>query len=72
MLILSRKIGEVLVIADNIKISILAIRGNQVKLGVDAPKDVSVHRKEIFDQLENNQTQDEPNKRADDDTKKLD
>lgn len=51
MLILTRRIGEVLVIGDNVQITVLGVRGNQVRIGVDAPKDISVHRKEIYDQV---------------------
>ena len=47
MLILTRKVGESLLIGDDVSITILNIRGNQVKIGVQAPKDVSVHREEI-------------------------
>jgi len=51
MLILTRRVGEVLVIGDNVKITVLGIRGHQVRIGVDAPKEVSVHRQEIYDQV---------------------
>ncbi|MGV6988315.1 carbon storage regulator CsrA [Testudinibacter sp. P80/BLE/0925] len=51
MLILTRKIGESLLIGEDISISVLSVRGNQVKIGVDAPKDVSVHREEIYQRL---------------------
>ena len=48
MLILTRKVGESVLIGDDISITVLSVRGNQVKLGVQAPKEVSVHREEIF------------------------
>lgn len=48
MLILTRKAGEKLLIGDNIEVTILNVRGGQVKLGVNAPKDVAVHREEIY------------------------
>ena len=57
MLILTRKVGESLLIGDDVSITILNIRGNQVKIGVQAPKDVSVHREEIY--LRIHQTKDE-------------
>lgn len=53
MLILTRRIGEVLVIGDDVKITVLGVRGHQVRIGVDAPKNVAVHRKEIYDQVQN-------------------
>ncbi|EPE74390.1 TPA: carbon storage regulator CsrA [Pasteurella multocida] len=51
MLILTRKVGESLFIGDDISITILNIRGNQVKIGIKAPKDVSVHREEIYQRI---------------------
>ena len=57
MLILTRKVGESLLIGDDVSITILNIRGNQVKIGVQAPKDVSVHREEIYRRI--HQTKDE-------------
>lgn len=51
MLILTRRIGEVLMIGDEIKITILGVRGHQVRIGIDAPKNISVHRKEVYDQV---------------------
>lgn len=51
MLILTRKIGEVLLVGDDVEITVLSIRGNQVKLGVNAPKEILVHRQEIYDKI---------------------
>jgi carbon storage regulator len=47
MLILTRRVDESLVIGDNITVTILGVKGNQVRIGVDAPRDVTVHRKEL-------------------------
>ena len=52
MLILTRKVGESVLIGDGISITVLSVRGNQVKLGVQAPKEVSVHREEIYQRIQ--------------------
>ena len=52
MLILTRRVGETLIINDNIKLTVLGVRGHQVRIGVDAPKDVSVHRQEIYEKIQ--------------------
>lgn len=63
MLILTRKINERVLIGDDIELTVLSIRGNQVKLGINAPKQISVHREEIYQRLhsptENNSSTDE-------------
>ncbi len=51
MLILTRKVGESLIIGDDITVTVLSIIGNQARIGVNAPKDVAVHREEIFNQI---------------------
>ena len=51
MLILTRKVGESVLIGNDISITILSVRGNQVKVGVEAPKEVSVHREEIYQRI---------------------
>ena len=51
MLILTRRIGEKIIIGDNIEVAILGIRGQQVRLGIVAPPDISVHRQEIHDRI---------------------
>ena len=48
MLILTRRIGETLIIGDDVNITVLGVKGNQVRLGINSPKDVSVHREEIY------------------------
>ena len=51
MLILTRKIGESLIIGDDVEITVLSVRGTQVKLGVNAPKEIAVHRQEIYERI---------------------
>ena len=51
MLILTRRLSESLMIGDEITITVLGVKGNQVRLGVDAPKDVAVHREEIYERI---------------------
>jgi carbon storage regulator len=51
MLILTRRLDESLMIGDQVKITVLGVKGSQVRLGIEAPRDVSVHREEIFDRI---------------------
>ena len=67
MLILTRRVGESLVIGDDITITVLGVKGNQARLGVNAPRDVAVHREEIMDKIQSGDTQDADRKREDKD-----
>ena len=55
MLILTRRISESIIVGDDVKITVLGVKGNQVRLGIDAPKSVSVHREEIYQRIQNEQ-----------------
>ncbi|HJN38285.1 MAG TPA: carbon storage regulator CsrA [Gammaproteobacteria bacterium] len=56
MLILTRRVGETLIIGDDVKVTVLGVRGHQVRIGVDAPKTVSVHREEIYQRIQSEQS----------------
>ena len=57
MLILTRKTGESLLVGDDVEITVLSVRGSQVKLGVNAPKDTAVHRQEIYKKIKDTESQ---------------
>jgi carbon storage regulator len=58
MLILTRRVGETVMIGNEVTVTVLGVKGNQVRVGVNAPKDVAVHREEIYDRIKREQDQD--------------
>lgn len=56
MLILTRRVGESLIIGDDVTITVLGVKGNQVRIGVNAPRDVAVHREEILNRMQGEQS----------------
>lgn len=55
MLILTRRVGETLMIGDEVSVTVLGVKGNQVRIGVNAPKEVAVHREEIYERIRKEQ-----------------
>jgi len=52
MLVLTRRPGETIVIGDNVKVTMLGVEGKQIRIGIDAPRDIAVHREEIYDRIQ--------------------
>jgi carbon storage regulator len=60
MLILTRRVGETLMVGDEVTVTVLGVKGNQVRIGVNAPKEVAVHREEIYQRIQREKQGDSP------------
>jgi carbon storage regulator len=67
MLILTRRAGETVMIGNDVTITVLGVKGNQVRIGINAPRDVAVHREEIFERIQSEQASGESKKAESDD-----
>lgn len=55
MLILTRRVGETVIVGDDVTVTIVGVKGNQIRIGISAPKDVSIHREEIYERIRREQ-----------------
>jgi carbon storage regulator len=64
MLILTRRVGEAIMIGNDVTVTVLGVKGNQVRVGVNAPRDVAVHREEIFERIKHEELDGSPGRPA--------